>query len=77
MPKIKKLKKPIETTEKPQANRVAEIRKLIGDLEKRENKIIDLVKNKLISKAEFKKQQTQISNDISELTRKLEKGGKV
>ena len=77
LPKIKKLKKPIETTEKPQANRVAEIRKLIGDLEKRENKIIDLVKNKLISKAEFKKQQTQISNDISELTRKLEKGGKV
>ena len=34
-----------------------------------------MVKNKLISKSEFKKQQTQISKDISELTRKLEKGG--
>ena len=56
-------------------NNVAEIRKLIDDLQKREDKLIEMVKNKLISKSEFKKQQTEISKGIIELTRKLEKGG--
>ena len=77
LPKIKPKVKPIKPIEKPTANRVTEIRNLISDLQKREDKLIDLVKSKLISKSEFKKQQTQISNDISELTRKLEKGGEI
>ena len=72
-PTLKKITK--KEVKKPTENNVAEIRKLIDDLQKREDKLIDMVKNKLISKSEFKKQQTQISKDISELTRKLEKGG--
>jgi len=72
-PTLKKITK--KEVGKPTENNVAEIRKLIDDLQKREDKLIDMVKNKLISKSEFKKQQTQISKDISELTRKLEKGG--
>jgi hypothetical protein len=71
-----KPKKEVEI-EKPQVNRVTEIRNLIDDLQKREDKLIELVKLKLISKSEFKKQQKQISDDISDLTRKLEKGGKI
>ena len=72
-PTLKKItkKENKESTE----NNVAEIRKLIDDLQKREDKLIEMVKNKLISKSEFKKQQTEISKGIIELTRKLEKGG--
>jgi len=74
--KEKPIQKPIEK-EKPSGDRVSEIRGLINDLQKREDKLIELVKLKLISLTEFKKQQKQISSDISDLTRKLEKGGKI
>jgi hypothetical protein len=72
-PTLKKITK--KEVKKPTENNVAEIRKLIDDLQKREDKLIEMVKNKLISKSEFKKQQTQISKGIIELTQKLEKGG--
>lgn len=75
-------KKPLKPTDKRLKDnrgeeRVKEIRGLISDLEKREDRLEKKLTKKLITKSEYRKQQKQIAADISDLTKKLKKGGSI
>jgi len=63
--------------EKSKVALAEKINQRIKQLEKRENKLIKLVEKGLLSKTEFKKQQKQISKDISEISKTKAKGGKI
>ena len=71
LPKVKK--KPID--KKPTPNRVSEIRALIDGLRSDIETIKQEVKDGFNTKKEAQKQISKIREDISNLTRKLEKGG--
>ena len=71
LPKVKK--KPID--KKPTPNRVSEIRALIDGLRADIETIKQEVKDGFNTKKEAQKQISKIREDISNLTRKLEKGG--